>query len=165
MTDSTPDNWTDGQSDDQKPNPLREQLRKLEKANKELTEQNNKLSGQIRRNMVETTLTGKGYSAKAASLIPVDIDPTEEAIGKWLEEYGDVLKPMETANSGGAEGDEDDSGASEEGQVMSRIAQATNVAQPAGAQKDVLNRLNSPDLTAAELMAMVHKAGGGPGSG
>ena len=33
----------------------------------------------------------RGVNQKIASFIPQDIDPTEESVSKWLEEYADVF--------------------------------------------------------------------------
>lgn len=159
--------WADNNQpndDGQKPNPLREHARQLEKQNKELEKKLKELQAQLRKNTVETVLKAKGYSPKTAALIPESVEPTEDAIAKWLEEYADILRPLETNESSTGE-----SGAGEEveqdAQTMSRISRATNVAQPSGAIADLQARLMSPDLTREELLAMVHKAGGGIGSG
>jgi hypothetical protein len=36
-------------------------------------------------------LASRGVNSKIASFIPQDIDPTEESVSKWLEDYADVF--------------------------------------------------------------------------
>ena len=36
-------------------------------------------------------LAARGVNSKIASFIPQDIDPTEESVSKWLEDYADVF--------------------------------------------------------------------------
>jgi hypothetical protein len=40
---------------------------------------------------VSKVLSEKGINPKIAAFIPTDIEPTEIAVGSWLEQYGDVF--------------------------------------------------------------------------
>jgi predicted RNase H-like nuclease (RuvC/YqgF family) len=72
-------------------NQLRKVNRALEKRAKELEQELTSLRTQTRQRTVKDMLTSKGVSAKVAALIPQDIEPTEEGISGWLNEFGDVF--------------------------------------------------------------------------
>jgi hypothetical protein len=76
-------------------NDLVKQLRKQLKAKeKELSEKDsalNNLSKTQRERAIKDALAARGVNSKIASFIPQDIDPTEESVSKWLEEYADVF--------------------------------------------------------------------------
>ena len=76
-------------------NDLVKQLRKAAKAkDKELGElraQFEGLSKAQRERSIKDALERRGVNQKIASFIPQDIDPTEESVSKWLEDYADVF--------------------------------------------------------------------------
>jgi len=76
-------------------NDLVKQLRKAAKAkDKELAElraQFEGLSKAQRERSIKDALERRGVNQKIASFIPQDIDPTEESVSKWLEDYSDVF--------------------------------------------------------------------------
>ena len=76
-------------------NDLVKQLRKQLKAKeKELSEKDsalNNLSKTQRERAVKDALASRGVNSKIAAFIPQDIDPTEESVSKWLEDYADVF--------------------------------------------------------------------------
>ena len=76
-------------------NDLVKQLRKASKQkDKELNElrsQFESLSKGQRERTIKDALTSRGINPKIASFIPQDIDPTEESVSKWLEDYADVF--------------------------------------------------------------------------
>ena len=76
-------------------NDLVKQLRKASKQkDKELNElrsQFESLSKGQRDRSIKDALAARGINPKIASFIPQDIDPTEESVSKWLEEYADVF--------------------------------------------------------------------------
>ena len=76
-------------------NDLVKQLRKAAKAkDKELAElraQFEGLSKAQRERSIKDALERRGVNQKIASFIPQDIDPTEESVSKWLEDYADVF--------------------------------------------------------------------------
>jgi len=80
---------------DDSPNDLVKQLRKASKAkDKELAElrsQFESLSKGQRERAIKDALAARGVNGKIAAFIPQDIDPTEESVSKWLEDYADVF--------------------------------------------------------------------------
>jgi hypothetical protein len=80
---------------DDSSNDLVKQLRKASKQkDKELAElrsQFESLSKGQRERAIKDALAARGVNSKIASFIPQDIDPTEESVSKWLEDYADVF--------------------------------------------------------------------------
>ena len=76
-------------------NDLVKQLRKASKQkDKELQElraQFENLSKGQRERAIKDVLATRGVNGKIASFIPQDIDPTEESLSKWLDDYADVF--------------------------------------------------------------------------
>jgi len=88
-------------------NDLVKQLRKATKAkDKELSElkaQFESLNKAQRERAIKDALESRGVNSKIASFIPQDIDPTEESLSKWLDDYADVFgfeasQPQATPN-------------------------------------------------------------------
>ena len=77
------------------PNDLVKQLRKANKQKeKELAElkaEFENLSKAQRERAIKDALASRGVNGKIAAFIPKDIDPTEESVSKWLEDYSDVF--------------------------------------------------------------------------
>lgn len=84
------DDFTEDSSND-----LVKQLRKATKQkDKELAElkaQFESLNKSQRERAIKDALAARGVNSKIASFIPQDIDPTEESVSKWLEDYADVF--------------------------------------------------------------------------
>ena len=84
------DDFTNDSSND-----LVKQLRKASKQkDKELQElraQFDNLSKGQRERAIKDVLASRGVNSKIASFIPQDIDPTEESLSKWLDDYADVF--------------------------------------------------------------------------
>jgi hypothetical protein len=82
-------------TNDDSSNDLVKQLRKASKAkDKELNElkaQFESLNKAQRERAIKDALAARGVNSKIASFIPQDIDPTEESVSKWLEDYADVF--------------------------------------------------------------------------
>ena len=80
---------------DDSSNDLVKQLRKASKQkDKELNElraQFDGLNKSQRERAIKDALASRGVNSKIASFIPQDIDPTEESVSKWLEDYADVF--------------------------------------------------------------------------
>jgi hypothetical protein len=76
-------------------NDLVKQLRKATKQkDKELAEmkaQFETLNKAQRDRAIKDALASRGVNGKIAAFIPQDIDPTEESVSKWLEDYADVF--------------------------------------------------------------------------
>ena len=80
---------------DSSSNDLVKQLRKAAKQkDKELAELRSQFEGLSkaqRERAIKDALERRGVNQKIASFIPQDIDPTEESVSKWLEDYADVF--------------------------------------------------------------------------
>lgn len=93
-------NWDD--DDDQNTNDsdlvkdLRRQLRELAKARKELDTELSTLRPQVRRQSVSSVLSELGVNTKIAGILPESVDPTKEAVQKWLDDYGDLFNIQQT---------------------------------------------------------------------
>jgi len=76
-------------------NDLVKQLRRTAKQkDKELAELRSQFEGlnkAQRERTIKDALASRGVNEKIASFIPQDIDPTEESVSKWLEDYADVF--------------------------------------------------------------------------
>ena len=87
--------YEDDDFDTDSGNDLVKQLRKATKQkDKELAElkaQYENLSKAQRERAIKDALASRGVNTKIASFIPQDIDPTEESVSKWLEDYSDVF--------------------------------------------------------------------------
>jgi len=85
----------DDDFNDDSSNDLVKQLRKASKQkDKELQElraQFDGLNKAQRERAIKDALASRGVNSKIASFIPQDIDPTEESVSKWLEDYADVF--------------------------------------------------------------------------
>lgn len=135
---------------------LRKQLRDKAKAEKTLNDQLAAAKQKLRENAVSSVLTAKGVKPKVAKLIPSDVDPTEEAIEKWLGEFGDVFNIER--NEGGGEGDgSEGEEASPDQEQLDRINKTTQTAQaPAVGNEAVMQKLMDPKLTKEQLLALVN---------
>jgi hypothetical protein len=128
---------------DDSSNDLVKQLRKASKAkDKELQElkaQFESLNKSQRERAIKDALASRGVNSKIASFIPQDIDPTEESVSKWLEDYADVFgietNQTQTPNINPADAaaykrmtNSADSGASPEhnGDIMQRLMNANS---------------------------------------
>ena len=76
-------------------NDLVKQLRKATKQkDKELAELRAQFEGVSkaqRERSIKDVLESRGVNGKIAKFIPSDLDPTEESLSKWLDDYGDVF--------------------------------------------------------------------------
>ena len=132
------DDFTEDSSND-----LVKQLRKASKQkDKELNElrsQFESLSKGQRERSIKDALASRGINPKIASFIPQDIDPTEESVSKWLEDYADVfgieVSQTQTPNVNPADAaaykrmtNSADSGASPEhnGDIMQKLMNANS---------------------------------------
>ena len=128
---------------DDSPNDLVKQLRKASKQkDKELAElrsQFESLSKGQRERAIKDALAARGVNGKIAAFIPQDIDPTEESVSKWLEDYADVfgieVSQTQTPNVNPADAaaykrmtNSADSGASPEhnGDIMQKLMNANS---------------------------------------
>lgn len=80
---------------------LRRQYKAMVKESKEKDAELVKLRTQSRTASVKELLRTKNVNPKLAALIPSDVEVTDEAIDKWLEEFGDVFNVKGSAPEGG----------------------------------------------------------------
>jgi hypothetical protein len=94
--------YEDDDFDTDTSNDLVKQLRKATKQkDKELAElkaQYESLAKANRERAIKDALASRGVNSKIAAFIPQDIDPTEESVSKWLENYADVFGVETQAN-------------------------------------------------------------------
>jgi hypothetical protein len=88
----------DIEDDDFENNDSNDLVKQLRKANKqkekelaELKAQFDSISKANRERAIKDALASRGVNSKIAAFIPQDIDPTEESVSKWLENYADVF--------------------------------------------------------------------------
>ncbi len=151
---------------------LRQQLEAALKRNKELETQLTETKGQLRKEAVARVIQGKGYKAKVAKLIPGDVDPTDEAISKWLEEWGDVFgtdnlkeTPVEPVKAAVEPNADDDLSNAAFADKLRAMGMVTGQAAAPVKDEDMLRKLQSPDLDRKSLIELINAAGGGYGSG
>jgi hypothetical protein len=82
---------------------LRKAAKQKDKELQELRSQFENLSKGQRERAIKDVLATRGINGKIASFIPQDIDPTEESLSKWLDDYADVFgfeasQPQATPN-------------------------------------------------------------------
>ena len=70
---------------------LRKAAKQKDKELQELKAQFEGLNKAQRERAIKDALASRGVNSKIASFIPQDIDPTEESVSKWLEDYADVF--------------------------------------------------------------------------
>lgn len=88
----------DYEDDDFETNDSNDLVKQLRKANKqkekelaEVKAELQNLSKAQRERAIKDALASRGVNGKIAAFIPSDIDPTEESVSKWLEDYADVF--------------------------------------------------------------------------
>ena len=77
---------------------LRKATKQKDKELAELKAQYESLSKAQRERAIKDALASRGVNSKIASFIPQDIDPTEESVSKWLEDYADVFGVSQAEN-------------------------------------------------------------------
>lgn len=83
---------------------LRKQLREASRERDELRTQNAALTQSTRKSSLSNILASKNVNPKLASFLAKDeVEPTDEAVTKWLADYGDVFNVSGTASDAGNE--------------------------------------------------------------
>ena len=77
---------------------LRKAAKQKDKELAELKAQFESLNKAQRERAIKDALASRGVNSKIASFIPQDIDPTEESVSKWLEDYADVFGVQTQSN-------------------------------------------------------------------
>jgi hypothetical protein len=70
---------------------LRKAAKQKDKELQELRAQFEGVSKAQRERAIKDVLEARGVNKKISAFIPQDIDPTEESLSKWLDDYGDVF--------------------------------------------------------------------------
>ena len=148
----------DNEFDDETPEPsrsngndlvrqLRKQLKAEQKRSKELEAETSGLRTAQRQSVIKNVLAERGVNEKVAAFIPMDMEPTADALTQWLDQHGDVFgiaqAEVQQANPSLA--------------ALRQIDAITSTAQtPAGAE-DLLLRLNQA-ASADEIINMIYSA-------
>lgn len=136
---------------------LRKQLKIQSKKNKELEAKLAEQTTRTRAMSLKEVLKGVGVNEKVASLVPSSVEPTAEAVGEWLKEYGDVFGAGTQGTTSSTEGQEDQE-VPPEAQTMSQMQ---NVAAT-GEIKGQTRQVTQADLNAAsseeEIWALIRKS-------
>lgn len=173
------DNDGQGQQQATKGGGMRAQLEEVLKQNRELRKQLDTANRQLRTATVADVLRAKGLKSKVAKLIPADVEPSEEAITKWLDEYGDVFgvenlkEPVVKEADAGTEAPkpavepnhDDDLSNAEYANQMRRMGQLTGQGQAPMKEADIMAKLADPNLDRKELLNLIAQHGGGYGTG
>jgi hypothetical protein len=85
------DDFTNDDSSNDLVKQLRKAAKQKDKELQELRAQFEGLNKAQRERAIKDALASRGVNSKIASFIPQDIDPTEESVSKWLEDYADVF--------------------------------------------------------------------------
>lgn len=149
--------WDDDDADEMDP-PDNTAIRELRKANsakekriRELEEQIQTLSASTRQRAIAEALQTRGLNPKVAALVPSTVDPTEEALGAWIDEYSEVFGLP--AGGGSASADEPTLA------QMRQMDSAFDRSLPGGAQS-VASRIAAAS-TKEELDALIFGGGAG----
>ena len=145
---------------------LRRQYKAMLKENKDKDAEISKLRTQSRTATVKEILRTKQVNPKLAALIPPDVEVTEEAIEKWLEEFGDVFNvkgsaPGEGGGPASAEGQAEPAYSKDDVTALNKVAAAS-----AGATVDMsraqelLGQIQSAK-TQEEFLALMEQHGVG----
>jgi hypothetical protein len=131
---------------------LRKVNRTLEKRLKELESEANNYKSQNRSRIVKDVLTQKGINPKIAAFIPQDLEPSEEALTNWINEYGDVFGINNNAEAPAQEGTKQAS--TPDLSAQTRINNVVNSGMPTQPDDDAMAKILNA-TTAAELNAIL----------
>lgn len=170
------DQWFDDDNDSndgqQQGKGLRAQLEAALKKNRELEQKLQQSQKDLRREAVTRVIRDKGFKAKVAKLVPADVDPTDEAITKWLDEWGDVfgvdgLKEPEQqpAQRQTVPDPADELSNAEYAQQLAAMGATTATAQAPVKDEDLMKRILDPNTDRKALMELINAHGGGVGVG
>lgn len=150
--------WDDDDDDYTTPEVNSDLVKQLRKANKQKEKELAELKAQFegltkaqRERAIKDTLTAKGVNAKIAAFIPGDIEPSEDAISKWLTDFSDVFgiesAPQATPNVD-----------PKTAQQYSRMTQAASQGIAPSSQEDLMRRLMNAE-SREELDQLIRDSG------
>lgn len=140
--------WDDTSQEDnapKAPKALREAYDKLKADNEALAKRVQDLADKDRSREVEGKLSARGLPAKAASLFPKNVEPTNDEVTKWIEQYGDLFgsptgqtinedKPVEVAP------------VNEIASGLEKMQAVSQAAPSVGPKNDLMAMLQNPNL-------------------
>lgn len=133
---------------------LRAALRAKTKQANEFRTELDGLRTTSRKSTLTDLLKARELDAKVAAFIPAEVEATEEGVGKWLDEYGDLFGAKPAAPSGEAP----PALSAEQIAAMRQMDAAAGNASPA-VSNDTLNAVKTAETPEA-LIAMIRAAGG-----
>jgi hypothetical protein len=133
---------------------LRAALRAQTKARKEAEAEVNGFKTTTRKSTLTELLKARELDPKVAAFIPADVEATEDGVGKWLDEYGDVFgaKKPETQQQQQSSLTDEQIAAMRQMDVVTSSASST-------VNNDLLRSIQNAETPEA-LIAMIHAAGG-----
>ena len=176
MTSQYDDNYWDENDDTIDDSRDTKQFRELRKADrakaariKELEDRLASMSKAVRDRSVKDVLTARGLNPKIAAFIPSDIESSEDAIAKWVDEYGDVFGAAAPAQQESPAADEQGiPGVTTPGQLdpnirtMSQNAQVASQGQPFAGDQAQLESLIASASSPEELNQLLFGNPNGP---
>jgi hypothetical protein len=167
------DDGTQGVSPPDNPRDLRNQLKAALKRNKELETQLVSVKGDARKANISNYFRDKGINPKLAKYVPADLDPTDDALNKWVEEDGELFNIRPAEQNGdenkppeggeGTPGTPGDSGGNVAPEVQAAwnsINGATSNALPPGKHEDLEAAINgAADYESLRKLLFSHGAG------
>jgi hypothetical protein len=173
--------WQNDDDDNQQQqgkDPVRAQLKQLEKQNKDLMEKLAAAEKANRANTIRDVLTEKKLNPKLAKLVPSDVAATPDAIAEWLKDFEDLFPAPkgdarddagssgDTNNGGDVDPEEQDQAYLETLNAMTRLASATSGGKaPGGKGEDLMRQILDPKLERETLVKLIEQHGGGVGMG
>lgn len=130
---------------------LRAALKAQTKARKEAETERDGFKTTTRKSSLADLLKARELDPKVAAFIPAEVEATEEGVGKWLDEYGDVFGAKPPAQQQSALTDEQIAAMRQ----MDSLAGATSPA----VTNDMLRSVQNAETPEA-LIALIHAAGG-----
>jgi uncharacterized protein YdiU (UPF0061 family) len=130
---------------------LRRELTQTKKALKERDGELSSLKTEARKRTVRDVLSDRGLNPKIAAFIPESIDPTNEAITAWVDEYGDVFGVVQVSDRGQAA----------ESNVDAAAIRRMSVVEDAGVSADISTDIANKIANASsreELQAILRNA-------
>lgn len=119
------------------PKVLRKKIKELQKQVTDLNEENVSLKGVERKRSLTENITSMGLNPKIAALVPANL--TEDEIGEWLTEYGDVF-----GQPAGAPSQPVIARNAEDAAAIRQMAIAEQGGSPSGGQ-DLLTQINNAE--------------------
>lgn len=124
---SADDIWEDDDIDEaEQANPMKQLRAALKAANKKAAEfeaELKQLRPTVRQSQVSSVLKNVGVDTKYAKLVPSDLEPTEEALKAWAEEFGFVSQASATDQASAARDTNSNAAAEEDPALAAQAAQ------------------------------------------